>query len=165
MPHLNNKQKIIQTQSPADRITTSLSLAHHRKNKQTNKNSAQISLWRKLTHNTRPTSGRKKTKEERNQPSSRKELKQRKPLQYKQHTVQDTSYKQQTTQKYKPSHQQTGPHLALPIRGKTKKYLADISPYTKLTQTTAPTLEWQKPKGKKNSTLKSGKRRPQTQTQ
>ena len=32
----------------------------------------------------------------------------------------------------------------------------------KLTQTTGPTLEGQKPKGRKNSTLKPGKRRPQT---
>jgi len=35
--------------------------------------------------------------------------------------VLDASSKQQTKQKYKPSHQQTGlpPHSALPIRGKT----------------------------------------------
>ena len=32
-----------------------------------------------------------------------------------------------------------------------------------LTQTTRPTLGGQKPKGRKNSTLKPGKRRPQTQ--
>ena len=31
----------------------------------------------------------------------------------------------------------------------------------KITQTTEPTLEGQKPKGRKNSTLKPGKRRPQ----
>jgi len=37
--------------------------------------------------------------------------------------VQDTSSKQQTKQKYKPNHQQTGlqPHSALPIRRKTNK--------------------------------------------
>jgi len=37
--------------------------------------------------------------------------------------VQDASSKQQTKQKYKPNHQQTGlpPYLALPIRGKTNK--------------------------------------------
>jgi len=37
--------------------------------------------------------------------------------------VPDTSPKQQTKQKYKPNHQQTGlqPHSALPIRGKTNK--------------------------------------------
>ena len=33
----------------------------------------------------------------------------------------------------------------------------------KLTQTTAPILEGQKTKGRKNSTLKPWKRRPQTQ--
>ena len=33
----------------------------------------------------------------------------------------------------------------------------------KLTQTTRPTLGGQKPRGRKNSTLKPGKRRPQTQ--
>ena len=33
----------------------------------------------------------------------------------------------------------------------------------KLTQTTGPNLGGQKPKGRKNSTLKPGKRRPQTQ--
>ena len=33
----------------------------------------------------------------------------------------------------------------------------------KLTQTIEPTLGGQKPKGRKNSTLKPGKRRPQTQ--
>ena len=38
-----------------------------------------------------------------------------------------------------------------------------IAPYAKLTQTTGPTLEGQKPKGRNNSTLKPGKRRPQTQ--
>ena len=67
--------------------------------------------------------------------------------------------------KYKLNHQQTGlpPHSALPIRGKTDKNTAQISPYRKLTQTTEPTLEGQKPKGRKNSTLKPGKRTPQTQ--
>ena len=49
---------------------------------------------------------------------------------------------------------------------------AQVSPYTKLIQTTGPILEGQKPKGRKNSTffeeriqlsLKPGKRRPQTQ--
>ena len=61
--------------------------------------------------------------------------------------MQDTSSKQQTKQKYKTNHQQTGlpPHSALPIRRKTNKQTnknsAQISPYTKLTQTTGPTLE------------------------
>ena len=59
---------------------------------------------------------------------------------------------------------------ALPIREKANKQLqqqkknsAQISPYMKLTQTTGPTLGGQKPKGRKNSNLKPGKRRPQTQ--
>ena len=74
----------------------------------------------------------------------------------------------QTKQKYKPNHQQTGlpPHSALPIKGDTKKQtknLAQISPYMKLTQTTGPTLGGKKSKGRKNSMLKPGKRRPQTQ--
>jgi len=54
----------------------------------------------------------------------------------------------------------------LTIRGKTNKETkisAQISPYTKLTQTTGPTLGGQKPKGRKNSILKPGKRRYQTQ--
>ena len=80
--------------------------------------------------------------------------------------MQDTSSKQQTKQKYKPSHQHTGlsPHSALSIRRKNKqinKNSAQIS--YKATQKTGPTLGGQKPKGKKNSTLKPGKMRPQTQ--
>ena len=58
--------------------------------------------------------------------------------------MQDTSSKQQTKQKYKPSHQQTGspPHSASPSEEKqTNKNSAQISPYTKLTQTTGPGLE------------------------
>ena len=43
-----------QTQSSTDMFTTSLSLAHQRKNKQTNKNSAQISPYMKLTQTTGP---------------------------------------------------------------------------------------------------------------
>ena len=81
--------------------------------------------------------------------------------------MQVASSKPQTKQKYKPNHQQTGlpPHSALPIREKTNKQTktAQISPCKKLTQTRGPTLGGQKPKGRNNSTLKSGKRRPQTQ--
>jgi len=60
----------------------------------------------------------------------------------------------------------------LPIRGKTNKNTAQISPYRKVTQTTGLNLERQKPKGRKNSiffkeriqlSLKPGKRRLQTQ--
>ena len=71
--------------------------------------------------------------------------------------MQDASSKQQTKQKYKPNHQQTGlpPYSALPIRGKTTttKNSAQISPYTKLTQTTGSTLGGQKPKGRKKFNL------------
>jgi len=45
----------------------------------------------------------------------------------------------------------------------TNKSSAQISPYTKLTQTTGSTLGGQKPKERKNTTFKPGKRRPQTQ--
>ena len=45
----------------------------------------------------------------------------------------------------------------------TNKNSAQISPYMKLTQTTGPILGGEKPKGRNNSTLKPGKRRPQTQ--
>ena len=78
--------------------------------------------------------------------------------------MQDTSSKQQTKQKYKPNHQQTGlpPHSALLKKKKKEKNSAHISPYTKLTQTTGPTLGGQKPKGRKNSTLKPEKKRLQT---
>ena len=86
---------------------------------------------------------------------------------HQQHSVQDASSKQQTKQKYKHNHQQTGlpPHSAFPIRGKTNKNKnsAQISANSKLTQTTGLFLGGQKPKGKKISTLKPGKRRHQTQ--
>ena len=94
---------------------------------------------------------------------------------HQEHPVWDAPSKQQTKQKYKPNHQQTGlpPHSALPIRGKTNKQtnknFTQMSPYRKLThiQTTGPILGGQKPKGRKNSTffkeriqlyLKPGKR-------
>jgi len=81
--------------------------------------------------------------------------------------VQDASSKQLTKQNYKPNHQQTGlpPHSAFPIRGKTNKNKnsAQISPNNKLTQSAGLFLGGQKPKGRKNSTLKPGKRRPQAQ--
>ena len=86
---------------------------------------------------------------------------------HQQHPVQEASSKQQTKQKYKPNHQQTGlpPHSALPIRGKTSKNKnsAQISPNSKLTQTTGLFLGGQKPKGRKNTTFKPGKMRPKTQ--
>ena len=45
----------------------------------------------------------------------------------------------------------------------TNKNSAQISPYTKLTQTTGPTLGRQNSKGRKNSTLTPWKKRPETQ--
>ena len=44
--------------------------------------------------------------------------------------MQDASFKQQTRQKYKANHQQTGlpPHSALTIRGKKRKHSVQISP-------------------------------------
>ena len=53
--------------------------------------------------------------------------------------------------------------LAHQRKNKQTKNLEQISPYMKFTQTTAPTLGEQKPKGRKNSALKPGKRRPQAQ--
>ena len=44
-----------------------------------------------------------------------------------------------------------------------QKNSAQISPYRKLKKTTGPILGGQKPKGRKNVTLKPEKRRPQTQ--
>ena len=90
--------------------------------------------------------------------------------------MQDASSKQtnKKKQKYKPYHQQTGvpPHSALHIRRKQnktnkqtnkQKNSAQISHYTKFIETTAPILGGQKSKGRKNSTFKPEKRRPQTQ--
>jgi len=56
----------IETQSSADRSTTSLSLAHQGKNKQAHKNSAQISASMKLTQTTGPTLGGQKPKGRKN---------------------------------------------------------------------------------------------------
>ena len=68
MQDASSKQtnKKIQAQPSADRITTSLSLAHQRKNKQTNKNSAQFSPYMKLTQTTGPTLGGQKPKGKKN---------------------------------------------------------------------------------------------------
>ena len=60
-------------------------------------------------------------------------------------------------------------HLTQPCPSEEKqtnkqtKNSTQISPHRKLTQTTEPILGGQKTKGRKNSTLKPGKRRPQTQ--
>ena len=56
-------------------------------------------------------------------------------------------------------------HLTQPCPSEekqTNKNSAQISPYAKLIQTAGPNLGGQKPKGRKNSTLKPRKRRPQT---
>ena len=79
--------------------------------------------------------------------------------------MQNTSSKQQTKQKYKPNHQQTGssPHSACPSEEKqTNKNSAQISPYKKVIQTTGTTLEDRNQK-KKEFNLNPGKRRPQIQ--
>ena len=77
------------------------------------------------------------------------------------------SSKQQTKQKHKSNHQKTElpPHTqpCLPEEKQINKYSVQISTYMKLTQITGPTLGRQKPKGRKNSNLKPGERRPQTQ--
>ena len=50
MPHLNNKQNKNTNPVSADRITTSLSLAHQWKNKQTKQLSTDITLYKVYTH-------------------------------------------------------------------------------------------------------------------
>ena len=83
------------------------------------------------------------------------------------HLVQDASSKEEKKQKYKPNHQQVGLPLTQPCPSEKKwrnnKNAAQISPYRKLTKPTGPILGGQKPKGRKNLTLKPGKRRRQTQ--
>ena len=67
MQEASSKQQTkLQTQSSVDRITTSLSLGKQRKNKQTNKNSAQITPYTKLTQTTGPTLGGQKPKGRKN---------------------------------------------------------------------------------------------------
>ena len=99
-------------------------------------------------------------------------LTQRKPLYYKtQHHPITSSTLCRTPhpnnkQNYKPNHQQTGlpPHSALLTRGKTKKKTQHKSHLIQsLHKPLDKPLGGQKPKGRKNSTLKPGKRRPQIQ--
>jgi len=73
--------------------------------------------------------------------------------------VQDASSKQQTKQKYKPNHQQTGspPHSALALRGKTNK---QTKTQHKLTLYEACTNHWTnlrraETKGKKEFNLEA----------
>ena len=81
--------------------------------------------------------------------------------------MQDNSSKQQTKQKYKQKSSADGITTSQSCPSEENQInkqinSAQISPYTNLTQTTGPNLGGQKPKGRKNSTLKPGKRRPQT---
>ena len=82
------------------------------------------------------------------------------------------SSKQQTKQRYKPISSRQDCLLTQPCPSEknkqansnnTKKPQHKISPSTRFTKTTGPNLGGQKPKGRQNSTLKTGKRRPQTQ--
>ena len=99
---------------------------------------------------------------------------QRKPLEYKAGHNPTTSstlcgmpyLKNKQNKNTSPITSRQGYHLIQPFpleEKQTNKTSAQISPYRKLTQTTGPTLGGQKPKGRKNSILKPGKRRPQTQ--
>ena len=84
--------------------------------------------------------------------------------------MKDTSSKQQTIQKCKHSHQQKGlppqPYTSEEGcgggRGGGVVNSAQISHNEKLTQTIDPNLGGQKPKERKNSTMKPGERRSQT---
>ena len=106
------------------------------------------------------------------------EFTQRKPLEYKtQHHPTTSSILCSTSHLNNKQNKNTNPiisrqdyHLTQPCPSEekqtskqTNKNSAQISPYLKLTQTIGPTLGRQKPKRRKNSTLKSGKRRPQIQ--
>ena len=80
--------------------------------------------------------------------------------------MQDASPKQQKDKNKNPIISRQNYHLTqlCPSEEKqTNKNSAQFSPCTKLTQTAGPSLGGQKPKGRKNSTLKPGKRRSQTQ--
>ena len=105
------------------------------------------------------------------------ELTLRKSLEYKtQHHPTTSSTLSRTTKHLNNKQQQQntnqiinrqGYHLTQPCPSEekqtNKQSSAQISPYMKFTQITGPTLAGQKPKGRNNSTLKPGKRRPQTQ--
>ena len=86
--------------------------------------------------------------------------------------MQDASSKQQTKQKYKPNHQQTGlpSHSALPIRGKTKKKTKARhkshpigSSHKTLRAETNRKKEFNLFHGKNSTFLGAWERRPQTQ--
>ena len=73
MPYLNKKQNKTQTQSSPDRITTSFSLAHQRKNKQTKTQHKSYPIRSSHISLDQPQEDRNQ-KEERIQPFSRKEF-------------------------------------------------------------------------------------------
>ena len=90
--------------------------------------------------------------------------------QHQSHPVQDAPSKQQTKQKYKPNHQQTGlpPHLALPIRVKTNNNNNNKNISSNLTLYEAYTNHWTKLrkaeiKRKKEFNLEAWEKEPQTQ--
>ena len=102
------------------------------------------------------------------------ELIERKPLEYKtQHHPTTSSTLCRTPHLNNKQNKNTNPiisrkdyHLPQPCPSEekqTNKNSAQISPYMKLTETPGPNLGGQKPKGRKNSTLKPQKRRLQTQ--
>jgi len=90
--------------------------------------------------------------------------------------VQDASSKQQTKQKYKLNHQQTGlpPHSALPIRGKTNKQTSQHKSHP-IQSLHKPLDQSKKGRNQKEEriqppsrkkiqlSLQAGKRRPQAQ--
>ena len=125
----------MQTQSSADRSTTSLSLAHQRKNKQ--KLSTNLTLYKAYTNLRRAETKRNKEFN---------------LLQGKNSTFLEAWEKETTNTIIS----RLDYHLTEPCPSEekqTNKNSAQISSYTKLTQTTGPTLGGQKPKGKKNSTF------------
>ena len=80
--------------------------------------------------------------------------------------MQDASSKQQKNKNTNPIISRQDYHFTQPCPSEekqTNKNSAQISSSTKLTQAIGPNLGRKKPKGRKNSTLKPWKRRPQTQ--
>ena len=85
---------------------------------------------------------------------------------HQQHPLQDPHLKYKQNKNTNPIISRQDYHLTqlCPSEEKqTNKNSAQISPYRKLTQTTGQILRGQKPTGRKNSTLKPQKRRPQIQ--
>ena len=83
---------------------------------------------------------------------------------HQQQTEQEASSKRQTERKHRPSVSRQRHHPTPPYPSEEEHTdSAQVSPYEGLTHATAPTSSREKPKGRKNSTVKPGKRRPQTQ--